>query len=354
MSKVAILGDTHFGARNDSELFQEFFAKFYEDFFFPYIEKNEIKHVIQTGDFMDKRKGVNFRTLNWVTNNLLGRLGAMNCEFHAFPGNHDIFYRHSNEINSLEELFSWMEHVRIYNAPTTITIDGATFDMIPWMNKYNTESTTDFISGSISDVCVGHFEIDGFEMHAGIPGHGGLDMKMFDHYGMVLSGHYHHRSTRGNITYVGTPYEITWSDFDDPRGFHVYDTEDHTLTFIENPFRMFRKAFFASKTDYSDYDFDQFAKSIVKVIVADNEDNSKWEWFISEVAKRQPADYTVVESDITMIEGIDEEALEALDTFTVLLHTAEHSAEPNGLDKDKLKKMIEELYSEAITLARDT
>ena len=43
--KIAIITDTHFGARNDSVQFDEYFYQFYEGQFFPYLQKNNIKTV---------------------------------------------------------------------------------------------------------------------------------------------------------------------------------------------------------------------------------------------------------------------------------------------------------------------
>ena len=48
--KIAILNDTHFGVRNDSEAFRNYQLKFYNEIFFPYIEKHNIKTLIHLGD----------------------------------------------------------------------------------------------------------------------------------------------------------------------------------------------------------------------------------------------------------------------------------------------------------------
>ena len=61
--KICILGDTHFGMRNDSLVFLDYCEKFYDEVFFPYLEKNNIKKILQLGDFWDRRKYINFNTL---------------------------------------------------------------------------------------------------------------------------------------------------------------------------------------------------------------------------------------------------------------------------------------------------
>jgi len=352
--KFCIIGDCHFGARNDSELFMNHFFDFYTNVLFPYIIENDVTDIIQTGDFMDKRKNINYRTLNRVMVDFMDKLRSHGVTLHVIPGNHDIFHRHSNSINSINELFGWMENVNVYMEPTTITILETKIDMIPWMNKYNTAEILEFIKASTSQYCVGHFEVIGFDMAIGIPGHGGMDTSIFDSYDEVWSGHYHTRSKKDNITYVGTPYEITWSDFNDPKGFHSFDPNRNELTFHENRYRIFHKVFYSSELDYDDFDFDELRNSIIKVIIQDHADIAKYENFLDRLESVNPADMSIVESDIIVASGIDEEELETLDTFTVLRTAATNVARVEGLNEDKMLKYVNELYSEAVSIGRDS
>ena len=41
-----LITDTHFNARNDNLAFNEYFYKFWEEIFFPYLDKHNIKTVI--------------------------------------------------------------------------------------------------------------------------------------------------------------------------------------------------------------------------------------------------------------------------------------------------------------------
>ena len=66
--KIAILNDSHFGARGDNQLFLDYFLDFFENQFFPYIKENNITEVLHLGDLMDRRKFVNFNTLTTVRN----------------------------------------------------------------------------------------------------------------------------------------------------------------------------------------------------------------------------------------------------------------------------------------------
>jgi len=350
---VVIIGDTHFGSRNDSDNFMNYFLKFYDDVLFPYIEKNHITDIIQTGDLMDKRKGVSYKTLATVSSRFFDKLKALGCTVHTIPGNHDIYYRHSTKVNSMTELFSWRDEVKIYNQPTTVKIGGLNIDFIPWIANENRDEVMKFVSDSTSSCLVGHLELDGFELLAGIQSSGGMNIKAFESYSSVISGHYHHRSSRKNITYVGTPYEMTWSDFADPKGFHVFDTDTLDLTFVKNHHKMFRKVFYSSDVDYTNFDFDELTNAIVKVIVQDRDDIPKFEALVAKITDSSPLDLTIVESDITVVEGIDEDSIEGVDTFNVPMAAARTTAEFEGLDADKTERILTELYHDAIDIGRD-
>ena len=80
----------------------------------------------------------------------------------------------------------------------------------------------DQMKQSQAQLCMGHFEISGFAMYRGMESHEGLDRNIFDKFAMVFSGHYHTRSSDGHIYYLGNPYELTWQDYNDQRGFHLF------------------------------------------------------------------------------------------------------------------------------------
>ena len=68
--KIAIITDTHFGAKGDSQIFLEHTFKFFEDVFFPTIKERGITNVLHLGDLMDRRKYVNFHTLHQMRTRL--------------------------------------------------------------------------------------------------------------------------------------------------------------------------------------------------------------------------------------------------------------------------------------------
>ena len=93
--QIAVLNDTHFGARNDNQQFLDYFFRFFDDVFFPYCEEHNIKTVIHLGDIMDRRKYVNFNTLNQVRTRFVQKLAESGMVMHCIPGNHDTFYKNT-------------------------------------------------------------------------------------------------------------------------------------------------------------------------------------------------------------------------------------------------------------------
>ena len=245
--KIALITDTHWGARNDSAIFANFFSKFYDNVFFPYLDEHDIKTCIHLGDVVDRRKYINFKTANDLRENFVERLWEMNVDTHMIVGNHDIYYKNTNQVNSLTELFSTADHILepwIYAEPREYDFDGTKILMMPWINSDNYLECMDAIKETSAEIMMGHLEINGFEMHRGHICDTGFDINMFSRFDTVFSGHFHHKSTQGGVSYLGNPYEITWSDYNDERGFHIFDTETRELTFIKNPYRMFYKIYY--------------------------------------------------------------------------------------------------------------
>ena len=130
--KIALINDTHFGARNDNPNYANYFYKFWEEIFFPYLEKHNIENVIHLGDVLDRRKFVNFKTLNDFNNKFVNRIKNLNVDI--IIGNHDTYYKNTNEINAPQELMSWGN---VYAEPTVIEKGGMRMLYIPWVTPEN-------------------------------------------------------------------------------------------------------------------------------------------------------------------------------------------------------------------------
>ena len=78
--------------------FIEYQNKFYNDLFFPYLQKNDIKCLIHLGDVVDRRKFINFKTANTFRNDFMHRLYEEGIDTHIILGNHDTYYKNTNKV----------------------------------------------------------------------------------------------------------------------------------------------------------------------------------------------------------------------------------------------------------------
>jgi DNA repair exonuclease SbcCD nuclease subunit len=347
--KIAVLGDTHFGARNGSPLFSKFFEKFYE-FFIQYLLDNDIKNVFQLGDLFDTRKFTNHLSLAHAKRYFFDPLDRHGIKLGTIVGNHDIFYRESVSINSSSLVLGEYEHVFVHDKPSVVTLDGTDFHIIPWICKENEADVFNELRKTKADICLGHFEISGFSMYKGVASHGGLDRSIFDRYEQVWSGHYHTRSQNGNITYVGTPYELTWQDAGDPRGFHVFDTETRLLTFVGNPFTIHHRYEYndSGVFDPSTVDYTQFRDKIVRVVVVNKSDVLRFDNFMGKTLTSGAHEVKVLEDVSEFKDGDVGEEIDLEDTLS-LVSSYVDSVQTDH-DKEEVKKYMKSLYVEAINL----
>lgn len=350
--KFAVLGDTHFGCRNDSQAFHDNFAKFYGETFFPMITNMGIRDIIQTGDLFDRRKFINFQSLQRSRDYFFRHLYDQNMHMTTYLGNHDVYFKNTLEINSPRLLLSdYKCFIDIIDKPTTITMGDMAIDVFPWICADNEAATRDMIAQSRSQMAFGHFEFTGFEMDAGNPCLIGMDRDLFKKYEMVVSGHFHHRSSDGHVFYVGSPYEMTWADFDDPRGFHVFDTETRSMEFFENPHKMFYKIEYDDTNEtiesIDNKDYSEFKNKYVKVVVKTKNSFMLFDRFINNFYEAAPADLGVVEdfTDYKLAESITEGVDQAEHTHTLLDKYVDTVEMP--LDKTKMKSVMRQIYNQA-------
>jgi len=353
--KIALITDQHFGVRNDSPVFHDYFEKFYKEFFFPYLELNGITEIIDLGDTFDRRKYINFYSLSRARKYWYDVIKDSN-KYHltSLVGNHVIPYKNTLSINALDLLLNEYDGcVRNVSAPEVITYDGCQIMMVPWICEDNYDDTMKLINETTAQVTFGHLELGGFEMYKGAVQHEGMDSSVFSKFDVVCSGHYHHKSSRGNINYLGCPYEMTWSDYNDTKGFHVFDTKTRQLTFIENPYRMFHKFVYddSNKTlnEIIEQDFSKYKNTFVKVIVKTKNNPYWFDLLIDKLEKSDTVNIQVVDDNLNLnLESDDSIIDEAEDTLTIL-HKYVDNLELNT-DKAALDGLLRSLYEEALSV----
>mgnify|MGYP001234628974 FL=1 len=348
--KVALVTDTHFGARSDSLAFDKYFAKFYDETFFPYLVEHDIKTICHLGDIFDRRKYINFNTLRSCKRYFFDKAQDLGIDIHMIPGNHDTYFKNTNDVNSPDLLLGEYNNIILYQEPTEIMLDREKVLYLPWICGENYDRTMAKITETDAKTCFGHFEFAGYYLLPGMPNLHGMDTDAFINFDLVVSGHFHHRHSRGNITYMGNPYEITWSDYKDPRGFAIYDTVERALEYIDNPFRIFHKIYYDDSSfdgcnAIEHFDFSSIAGTSIKLIVNKKTDFKKFDNFVDKL-------YTYNLIDLKIIEDFSEFEDEALgedidleDTMTLLKEYVD--VVETDLDKQRIKNLLQSLYLEA-------
>jgi hypothetical protein len=266
-------------------------------------------------------------------------------------GNHDVYYKNTNDVNALEEIFEPWAHINIFTEPDHSYLLGNNFLYIPWINPENNQACMQAIEESNAEYCFAHLELSGFEMHAGNINEHGMSPKLFSKFKKVMTGHYHEKSTKGNIHYVSSPFEFTWADYNGLRGFHIFDTSTGNLEFIRNPYKLFhivsyndkKRINIESQKEYlGQFDLED---CYVKIQVEEKNNPYLFDLFMEEIEDKHSFDFKIIENlnqfyDDTITEEVAVESTETIINKTI--DDIELSC-----DKQDLKILMSELYNRA-------
>ena len=339
--RIALINDTHYGARKGSKLFHDYFELFYKNVFFPTLEQYGITTVIHMGDAFDSRKSIDYQSLEWAKKVVFEPLSKY--DVHMIVGNHDSYYKNTNNTNSPELLLKDYTNVKTYSTPTEIKVGNLDILLLPWICMDNEQESLKMIQKTKAKVAMGHLELQGFRVNRSLIMEHGLEANIFKNFKKVFSGHYHTRSNNGTVFYTGNPYEMYWTDVGDTRGFTIFDTETLDHEPINNPYKMFHNIYYED-TNYQTFDTREYENKIVKVIVRKKTDTKKFEKFVDKLYSSNIAELKVVEN-FDIQESDEFEAFESEDTLSILNRYIEE-AEVN-LDKSIVQKLLQEVYQEA-------
>lgn len=324
-----------------------------------------MRELLHLGDVTDRRRYINYQTLSFAKHMFFEPARARGIAVHWVLGNHDLPYKHSLQLSS-HEAFREYENVRVYRDATIVPFDGVPVLFVPWLCDENMKSSMKAVSEFDGAVVMGHFEFGGFDMFSGIQNSHGMSVEAFKQFPLVLSGHYHHKSSRGNIHYLGAANEFIWSDAKDDRGFHWWTPETHTLDFVPNTHRLFYKFTYDDTNQAGTYVqelLDHMKQAglpgkIVKVVVKQKKNAVWYDTFADAALKLGSHDLQFV--DDTAWSGEDFESVEhdaALDTLTLIYQYVESLPWSNNELQRDVSVLMSELYHEAAdqakTLARN-
>jgi len=344
MAKVLLITDQHFGIRNDSLVFASYYKKFYGEVVIPFIKSFNIKNVICLGDTFDRRKSINFNSLDLAKEMWFDPLQELGVKLTMLVGNHDIYYKNTVRVNAPKLLLQGYDNISIVDEPGDVNVAGLDIFMTPWICDENRASVLSKSETTAAKICMGHFEFNGFEAHPGHIMNHGIDHKDFVKFDRVFSGHYHSRSARDNVQYLGNPYQLFWNDYDSRRGFTIFDTETFETQFYRNPFKMFNKVYYTDDIDTSE--FGQYEGKYVKLIVDKREDQTKFDKTVKALYDVGVADLKIIE-DLSIDLENDSLELETEDTLTLL---EQYVDETDYSDKLNIKKILKSLYTEACSI----
>jgi len=339
--KVALITDTHFGARKGNQTFHDYFEKFYNEVFFPTLDERGIDTLVHLGDCFDVRKGIDYWSLDWAKRVFFNPLRERGIDTHIIVGNHDIFYKQSLSINSPGLNLREFENVTVHDRPTTEVFHEVPVLLVPWLCEGNAEEFTRELDSTSAALAWGHLELAGYYANKDYICNHGTDAKIFSKFDRVFSGHFHKKNTAGNVTYLGNPYQLYWNDEGDTRGFHIFDMESYELEYIKNPYEMFHKVYY-NEDKPKLINPKKVKDSFVKLIV-EKSTPRKLSILVDKLYEIGLHDLKVIENQDLSID--DDVEVEAEDTLTTLTNYV------NALD-DKVNKtnvigILKSLYVEA-------
>ena len=294
----------------------------------------------------DRRKYINFNTLYKFKRRVFDVFKNKGISINILVGNHDTTFKNTNKINSPDLLLSEYKNITIHTSPKDIHIGGKSIAVVPWVNSENYDKFIEFNKKSKSKIMFGHFEINDFYMYANsIKCSGGFDYNLFKKYKMVLSGHFHEKSNKHNITYLGAPSEYNWNDAECERGFHVLDLDNDLLTFEKNKNTLHHRVYYDDNINLVEYDFNQFSGTILKLIVNEKVDVHHYDLYVSSILSKNPESFEIIDNtEFSYVDEdeIDEDALMSEDLNSIVYSYVD--VLDTKLDKDKIKKMFDGLY----------
>lgn len=224
--RVAIVSDLHLGVHTNSAQWHDI-ALNWAKWLCAELKRQNIKDIIFCGDWYHNRSEISVSTLQ-VSADILKILEDFNII--ALVGNHDIFYKHRTDVNSLS-LFKNSKNISVIDKVTTVSAFDKVITLCPWGTSVNQIEK--------SDIIFGHFEIETFKMNTYKDCEDGLSVKeLLKRSSLIISGHFHFRHEKrfgsGTILYVGNPFQMDFGDCDNSKGYYLLDLDTQEYEFYEN------------------------------------------------------------------------------------------------------------------------
>ena len=260
--RVALFSDLHWGKSRDSDVKLQSANEFI-DWFIELVKKENINDVIFLGDWFDNRNSITVKTQNH-SYAALRKFSDNGINLYMIVGNHDAYFKDTIDINSIKHyhdipgIYPIEELTEIHFSPTNKY--GL---MCPWETYTESDETY--------DVMFGHYEFQGAYLVGTVSSSGMNIEDLLVKSPMIFGGHYHIRAEydhkEGKVVTLGCPLELTWGDYENPKGVYILDTEDMSYEFIENKISPKHIRMYWSHIKDSNEKFDKIKGNYVKLVV---------------------------------------------------------------------------------------
>ena len=136
------------------------------------------------------------------------------------------------------------------------------------------------------------------------------------------------------------------------KGFHLFDVVSRELEFIPNPNIMFHRIVYDDKeesiTEIGNKDLSKYTNTYVKVVVVNKTNPYLFDKFMGNLYDMNPIDVTIAEDFTDLTEGVDDDMIDQAEDTLTILNKYVDSIQEDGIDNNKLKTLLRELYVEAL------
>lgn len=271
--KVFMITDTHFGIYlNNLDKWLNMMEDTFYNYLIPYLKENakEGDVLIHLGDLFDNRNSLPIIVINKVEK-ILKEMSEI-LPLHIMVGNHDLWNKGSNEVNSVR-MFGYMnENINVYEETTTLELGGKKLVLMPWVEKR--KDMIDEISKNPGDYLFCHSDLNGCKMHLNSIAHRNsdkIDVEEFSRYEKVFSGHIHIRQINNNFNFIGSLYQMDRNDYGDKKGVTILDLETGELDFAQNDYSpMFKKVRVTTEEEVEDLDDIKNSKDYIDISISNS------------------------------------------------------------------------------------
>lgn len=342
-----MITDTHLGVRNNSIEWLDIMKEYFYDFFIPLLkkEKKEGDFLIHVGDVFDSRHSLNLLVMNEGMN-IFEEIAKV-MPIVIILGNHDIYKKNSNEVNSVRVL-RWVPNIKVLEEPEVITVSGKKLLFMPWRAGHAEE--LECINSNPADFMFCHTEMQGLKFNRSTTIETGLDIKEIKRFRKVYAGHIHFAQQKGNFRMLGCPYPMTRSDMNNEKGVWRLDLETEEEFYYPNTVSpkfvriLFEKVLEMTEDEAREY----FKNNFVDILV-----DPKWSLnfpfstfaedmkgyrrldFVPRISSMEDEDGVLLESDSAGMEQVD-----VIELSKRLIYNTGHSDKV----KERLVGTIKTLY----------